>query len=140
MLMDLTLWSYSFSVSLPSRTPSVTSSIQQVSKNLNFPFSGISIKYLYRKGLRLSSSVGGLSMVATWKNLGSMFFMISPRALPLPADPQPSKMTMTGSFASLIFIWQAASFSFSSFRYSFISSFSGFLGFSKSASMAAPSF
>ena len=94
---------YSFSPILSCSTSFTTSSIQPESRNSNFPFAGIFTKYRYKKGLRLSSSVGS-SMVATLKNRGSIFLITLPSTLPFPAVPQPSNSTSTGSPCSLICI------------------------------------
>ena len=85
--------------------------------------------------MRRSSSVGVEGMENTLKNRGSMFLMIWPMALPLPAAPQPSMSTSTGSFLSFSSICWVSSFSLAASRRCFNSSFSGFSGWFQFFSM-----
>ena len=61
--------------------------------------------------------------------------MILPNTLPFPAAPQPSKMTITGSPASFIFIWAAKSFALASSNLCVNSSSSGLDALTKSFSI-----
>ena len=76
-------------------------------------------------------------MVTTWKKRGSMSLMTLASTVPLPDDPQPSKMTITGTFASLMRIWLAASFTCSSSVRCLISALSGLLARANPLSMIA---
>ena len=103
LLVLSTLFRYSLSDNSPDILPPTMSLIHPPSRNTNSPCSGILVKYLYRNGLRFSSSVEYFTD-STLKNLGSIFFMILPTRLPLPAAPQPSNMTNTGILPSFTLI------------------------------------
>ena len=118
------LCSYSFLSSSPCRLNPVTSSIHPESRSINFPASGSLLKYLQRKGF-LRSSLVGRSIDATLKNLGSIFCMICPMALPFPAVPQPSTSTSTGILCSARSVCCSESLFLAAFSLSFNSSFSG---------------
>ena len=106
------------------RLASVISSIHAVSKNTNFPASGIFAKYRYKNGFRSSSSVF-FCIDSTLKKRGSMFWIICPILYPLPEVPHPSITTSTGIFCSLIKSCCLASFSFAASRRCFNSSSPG---------------
>ena len=103
LLVLSTLFRYSLSDNSPDILPPTMSLIHPPSRNTNSPCSGILVKYLYRNGLRFSSSVEYFTD-STLKNLGSIFFMILPTRLPLPAAPQPSNMTNTGNLPTFTLI------------------------------------
>src|SRR5699024_6272553 len=67
-------------------------------------------------------------MVATLKNLGSMFLITFPIMLPFPAELQPSNRTSTGILCSLIFICSSYILPLALSSRWAISSFSGISG------------